>query len=380
MNRSTRILIIGGGIAGLTLATALRRLDFRPDLIERAAEWAPVGAGITLGINAMQVLARLGLKDATLEHSRVMEKAQITDQSGRVLARTDLGVLARKHGPSVAIHRADLHSVLLGGAEGTNLRLGVEPKAIEQEGHAIRVEFSDGSAGDYDLVMGADGIRSATRRLVFGQSPIYYSGYTCWRFMAPNPGGVTTTTEMWGRGRRFGIVPMKGDQIYCFATMNAEGGQPDPTGGRFIEFRKLFADFEGDAAAILHAAPEETRLIHTDLEEVRLDRWERGGVVLIGDAAHAMTPNMGQGAAMAIEDAWVLARCLDRPADRDAVTTSFHHRRFPRADAVRRQSWNLGRIAQLERPMACTVRNNLMRLMPERVSLSQLERLLTAKI
>jgi len=374
-----RILIVGGGIGGLTLAALLGRRGFACDLIERTAAWAPVGAGITLGINATRILESAGLLERAIACGRVIEMASITNPAGRPLSRVALGEALRPWGVSLAIHRADRHAVLVGGCESVSIRLGTTLKSIAP-GEPSRVTFSDGSTGAYDLIVGADGIRSQVRELVFGDVPSRYSGYACWRFVVNAPVDQTQMFEMWGRGKRFGIVPLTEGRVYSFATINTPPRSEELATIDVAAFRELYANFEGPARPVLDALTSETKLIYGDLEEIVMDRWVRGGIALLGDAAHAMTPNLGQGAAMAMEDAAVLAEEIASGDDLVAILDRYEKRRRPRAGQVQEMSRRQGRASQSESAMLCGVRDLVISLLPNRLAIAGAKRLLLQEI
>jgi 2-polyprenyl-6-methoxyphenol hydroxylase-like FAD-dependent oxidoreductase len=364
-----RVLIVGGGIAGLALARGLSRADVAWDLVERAPAWAPLGAGIVLGTNAMAVMRGLGLDGEIRARGHELGEMAITDARDRVLGRTNLARIAERFGPSVALHRATLHEVLAKAA-GDRVRLGTSVASLERGDRGVRVRSDDGAEVGYDLVVGADGLRSRTREQVFGEVEPVYAGYTCWRLVVERPPGVSRAQEMWGRGLRFGVVPIDdGSRVYCFAVANAPGGAADPEEGRVERFRARFAGFGGPVPAVLEQVERPEQLLHHDLEEVVHRPWHRGRVVLVGDAAHGMTPNMGQGAAMALEDVAVLAEQLAAPGalgdGLDAALAAWAARREPRVRWVQDQSRRVGRVAQWQGRLACTLRDGLVRLLPD---------------
>lgn len=376
---SPRILIVGGGIGGLTLAAALGRRGLTCDLIERAAAWAPVGAGITLGVNATRILDRLSLLERATGCGRVVQNAAITTPAGRPLSQVPFGDAFREWGVSLAIHRADLHAVLVGGCESASIRMGTTLRSIEP-GEPSRVVFSDGAVGEYDLFVGADGIRSQVRDLVFGHIGPEYSGYACWRFVVRAPVEPMGMYEMWGRGKRVGIVPLTEDRVYAFATINTPPANEAFASIDAGEFRRLYAEFGGPAGPVLDAVGPDTKLIYGDLEEVVIDRWIKGSVVLLGDAAHAMTPNLGQGAAMAMEDAFVLADELAAEGVLADALARYEWRRRPRAGHVQRLSRRQGRVSQAENPLICSLRDAAMRMTPGWLALAGARRLLLKEI
>src|SRR5690349_19927128 len=187
-----RILIVGGGIAGLSLATALRRQGFAAELVERSPAWPAVGAGIALHANAVRVLRTLGLGEAVDRAAAVIPRWGFFDQHGERLCETDLEDLWGAVGPCQGITRARLQEILLSGATATPHRLGIAVTALAQEGDGVSANFSDGSSGDYDLVVGADGIHSTVRALAVDAVSPTYDGIMAWRSVVPiRPQGLT---------------------------------------------------------------------------------------------------------------------------------------------------------------------------------------------
>ena len=367
-----RVLIVGGGIGGLATAAGLRQAHIECEVVERTERWAPVGAGIVLSVNAMSVMRKLGMADDVARRGVELGRGAITNQAGSILGNTDFGVLRRDFGPTIALHRAELHHALLEAVGDVPISLGTSVEKISQnparDDAPVEVRLTDGREETYDLVIGADGLRSQVRELALGEVPIAYSGYTCWRLIVNAPIGKVDMCEMWGRGQRFGIVGIGDGRLYCFAVANASRGQTDPSEGRLERFRARFEGFGGQVPAILAALEHPDQLIHNDLEELPRGDWVKGRVVLIGDAAHAMTPNMGQGAAMALEDSAVLVETLGQSGPLADRLKGFHARRGPRVRWVQNQSRRIGRVGQLEGVVACAVRNAVVRLTPDRAA------------
>jgi 2-polyprenyl-6-methoxyphenol hydroxylase-like FAD-dependent oxidoreductase len=364
------ILIVGGGIGGLALAGFLGRPGVRIDLIERAPEWKPVGAGITLGMNAIRLVERLGIVERIAAAGQPLRRALMTDAGGRTLSALDLEALAVRTGyPSIAIHRAALHEALLGAVdqEHVAIRLGTTLRSLDNGESGVDAEFSDGSRKRYDLVVGADGIRSQVRELTFGHVPTRYSGYTSWRFVIDAEFGhdCGEAREMLGHGRRFGIVPIGGNRIYGFACYNAPPHAGDLAAISVERFKEIFSEFGGLAPQVLSQITDERQLIHNDIEDLPGSDWHRGRVLLLGDAAHAMTPNMGQGGAMAIEDAFVLATGLQAAGSIEDAISKYLGARQERVRSILDQSYRIGRVAQLQSPFACFLRDMAIRLAPE---------------
>jgi 2-polyprenyl-6-methoxyphenol hydroxylase-like FAD-dependent oxidoreductase len=376
MADASRILIVGAGIGGLTLAHALHQRGLAFDVIELAGSWAPLGAGIGLGANALRVLDRLGLLDGVLARGRVYSTGAIADDGGAVLSRMDLSMLGLDYPPGVAIHRADLHDILRTGPWSSAIRMGLTVARIEPHPEGVEVELSDGSSATYDVVIGADGIHSSVRRLRWGDLPARYLGYTSWRTVIPLALQLEGPVELWGRGRRIGLVPLVRGQLYVYATRNVRPRRPDPFEGRAERLREAFREFGGTVPAVLERLGPDESIVHADIEEMRLARWTGLRAALLGDAAHAMSPNLGQGAAMAIEDAWVLAERLDRDHSMAVALYRYERARRARVDRVQRDARRFGRLGQLEWLPAVAARNRFIKRVPASATLTHMRWLL----
>ena len=353
-----RVLIAGAGIGGLTLAVALRRRGIEAHVFERAERLDPLGAGITVQPNGFAVLETLALGDAVRQAGAVLRAGQILRADGGVLATMD----TRAFGDVVGIHRAELHRVLLEVA-GSSVELGFEVAGYEEDESGVYVRSADRRTVEGGVLVGADGLRSAVRaELVADGAPIY-AGYTSWRGLAR---GVELpswdrASESWGPGTRFGIVPIGGGWIYWFATANApEGGQDRDRS----ELVGRFAEYHSPVRAILEATSDEA-ILRTDIcDRDPIERWSRGRVTLLGDAAHPMTPNLGQGGCQAIEDAGALAAALAEESSVAEAFARYERARVGRANEIVRLSRSLGRTAQLESAAARFVRDLAIRLTP----------------
>jgi FAD-dependent urate hydroxylase len=348
-----RILVVGAGIAGLAAARTLARAGFSAEVVEREPAWEETGTGIYLPGNAARALRALGLEQSVSERAVVIPRQRVSDHRGRLLVEVDLAELWDGVGPCLALPRADLHAVLLDGARDVPIRMGADVRGLREQRGTLSVEFRDGTAGKYDLVIGADGIRSTVRRLAFGDDatarPV---GQVGWRFVTACPPEITTWSVMLGHRTAFLTIPMGNGRVYCYCdVVSSSGEEPEEDLGQ------LFSGFAEPVPELLDSVPERDVVHRSAIEEVALDSWLRGRVVLVGDAAHATSPNMAEGAAMALEDALVLAECLSRLETVPAALSAFEARRRPRTDWVRAQTHRRDRTRYL--PTA--VRNLVLR-------------------
>jgi 2-polyprenyl-6-methoxyphenol hydroxylase-like FAD-dependent oxidoreductase len=363
-----RVIVVGGGIAGLSAAIGLRRSRHEVIVLERAPRIDPVGAGLTLFANAMSALDRLGMRAAVAAQGAAAKRSAILTWEGRELAEVPRDLLEG----TIAIHRADLQREL--AAAAGEVRFGAEITAVEQHDNGVVARGADGSEQRGDLLVGADGLSSVLRSEIADVQP-RYSGYTAWRGISPVPVEPGRLTESWGVGERFGLVDIGRGRTYWFATKNAPEGEPDEPEGKKIEILRRFSAWHQPIATIAHSVDEDAILRNDVYYLEPLPRWSEGRIVLVGDAAHATTPGVGQGAAQAIEDAVVLADRLAAGGDLAIALAEYEAIRRPRAEAVLKLSRRVDKAAQLASPLAWRFRNAILRLLPDRVQSRQLERL-----
>jgi FAD-dependent urate hydroxylase len=342
-----RILVVGAGIAGLSVARALRHRGFAAEVVEREPARTPVGAGIYLPGNAARALRGLGLQSAVAERGTLITHQRLCDHRGRLLTEIDLTALWGDVGPCLALHRADLHEVLASHGEPVQTRMGRPVQRLTQQADTVTVEFGDRTADRYDLVIGADGIHSTVRRLAVDAGAVRPLGQVAWRFVTKCPAEVTTWTVLLGREVSFLAVPIGGGEVYCYCDASTEHNariQGNDVRGRLVE---LLTGFAGPVSTILDELDPDSDVHVAPIEEVTLDAWSRGSVLLVGDAAHATSPNMAEGAAMALEDSLVLADCLNSDRDIAQTLASFQARRRPRTQWVRAQTRRRDRTRNL---------------------------------
>lgn len=375
-----QVAIVGGGIGGLTLAIALQRKGFHVKVYEKAPRIQPLGAGLVLAANAVKALYEIGIGDDVLQAGKILKTLRIKNATGEILTQTNSEKLSQKFGivNNFTIHRADLHRVLINQLLPDTLKLDKDCIDFTQRHTGVTLTFLDGTTSHTDYLIASDGIHSSIRKKLIPNSHPRYAGYTCWRAVIDNiPANVdvTETSETWGQGCRFGIVPLSENRLYWFACVNASEKDKRIGSLKVEDLLQIFNKFHFPVTAILKNTKSEN-LIWSDISDLKpLTQFAFGNVVLIGDAAHATTPNMGQGACMAIEDAAVLSNCITSYPTIEEAFSLFQQRRIKRTTAIVNMSRAIGKVAQLENPFLIRMRNLAMKLTPTAVTEKQIKNL-----
>jgi 2-polyprenyl-6-methoxyphenol hydroxylase-like FAD-dependent oxidoreductase len=357
------VSIIGSGIGGLAAASALQHQGIQVALFERNPELREIGAGLTLWANGVQALRHLGLADALASVSAPLTSFECWSWRGKRLGRMRLDTIERQVGaPSIGIHRADLLRLLVDAVAGESLHVNAHCIGFSPEpGHVIS-HFADGQRQQTDLLVGADGLHSVIREQLLGKQPPRYSGYTCWRGVAvfeDQHVSAGISSETWGQGRRFGMLPIGNGRVFWYATYNCPVGGQAREGERKARLSQLFQGWR-EPIELLIDATDEGAILRNDIFDRRpVRRWGSGRVTLLGDAAHPPTPNLGQGACQALEDALVLAECLAEQREPVTALRAYEARRMRRSAAIIEQSSLFGKIGQWEHPLLCSLRDGL---------------------
>lgn len=378
-----RIAIIGGGIGGLCAAVTLQKQGFSVQVYEASPTFQPVGAGIGIGSNALQALMEIGVGEEIFANGHALHQQVFLDTYGNTLNTIDLTVLKELYGrENITIHRADLHEIFLKALKPDTLHFNKKYISVEQNDNQVTVYFEDGTTVTANLLIAADGIHSSIRQQLLPGSVTRYAGYTCWRGITENNGRVDeyTSSEYWATQGRFGMAPMKNGLIYWFACINTAAKNP--------QFQKLTAPEIGDIfdhlPKVVHNIITTTsleRILHHDLSDIKpLRQFVFGRVVLLGDAAHATTPNMGQGAGQAIEDAIVLGNGFKQFEHVDKVLAFYEEKRVARTAKVIRLSRQIGEIAQIQSRPIASVRDFLFPFIPSKLLMRQLKFLFDVKL
>ncbi len=364
-----KIAIIGGGITGLTTALALHKLGIKSTVYEQAEAFSEIGAGIWLQPNAVKILDWLGIKDKMLEKGVELKRVDIAHSNLQPVKKLKNELLQDEQGNrTIAIHRGRLQQVLFDEfSQYGQIELGKKYTSQSTENNKIQINFSEHQI-QADMVLGADGIHSQVRQHLFPDSEIRRTGQICWRgiskFKLPES-LMYTGRESWGHKRRFGFSNLSDDEVYWFAVHTIDGGNYK-TDVKYIQ--SLFTDF----APIVNEIIGHVGFVHTaeitDLK--RLKTWSKGNTCLLGDAAHATTPNMGQGACQGIEDAYYISNLLAQNNLSQETFKIFEQKRRTKVDYIVNNSWRFGKMAHS--PIAQPIIKLLMKVTPEKVLTSQM--------
>lgn len=362
------INIIGAGIAGLALAVHFEKAGIQYQLYEQAPEFKTVGAGILLANNAMQIFKQIGLAHQLLEKGLRIKNLNIVDQELRILSGIDLVDFETQYQVSnIAIHRADLQECLLNSISSDNIHLDHKLKDFQDS----ELIFENGKTIPKGIVIGADGIHSTVRQALFGDKKLEYPGQICWRgvvdFALPEA-YLHQFNESWGKGARFGFAQINAKQVYWFALCNYKQSVSEWDGKdwkqSFNQFHPLVRELlQSTNNSNIHVAPMSQLEI--------LKEWHDESICLIGDACHAMTPNMGQGAGQGIEDAYTLSKCIQRSKSIEASFKLFQSLRYKKVKSIVQNSWQVGKIAQLESKIGRVIRNTVLKSTPKFLAKSQ---------
>lgn len=376
MNKQTEAIIIGGGIGGLCAGLALQQLGHKVMIFECAPEIRAAGAGIAVWKNGLMALQSLGLDNRFLQSGGIEMMGVVRTSDGIVLSDSAAEIIRdRLRNPIRCFHRADLQQALLDAMGRQHIHLGKACVRVEDNGERVTAVFGDGSRVTGDFLIGADGIHSIVRQHLHGQQPARYSGYTAWRAVIPFAASKLRPGETWGRGMRFGQLPISADRVYWFATHSEPAGGQAPNGEKAY-LRSLFSGWH-DPIPDLIAATDEAILLRNDIyDRDPLTWWGTGRLTLVGDAAHPMTPNMGHGACQAMEDAVILRNSLRVEGYIETALRLYEQQRIARTTKFVMQSRRIGQVGQWRRPFVVTLRNQLVKRTPARLQANQLLQLL----
>tara|TARA_B110001454_G_scaffold209723_1_gene223496 strand:+ start:8566 stop:9705 length:1140 start_codon:yes stop_codon:yes gene_type:complete len=339
MTAVNRVLIVGGGVGGLTAAVALRKKGIDVDVLEKNPEHSVYGVGIIQPNNMLRALDAIGLADECVRRGGAFHQVKVRDRFGAIVGGGSSPADAAPHlPPTNGITRPILQEILLTAArdEGAKIRVGVTVKEWSDDGEKVTVISSDGVTQDYDLLIGADGLFSQLRSEMFPSAPKpVFSGESGWRYNLPRPAEVECGELWYGEKSKVGLVPLSPTLMYIFICTHEPGNPFMEVEGLAEKMRERLSEYGGLVADLREQIVDDREVVYKALDHMMLPApWFKGRAVLIGDAAHATAPHLAQGAAMAIEDAVLLGELLARDAPIDALLEEFMRRRFERSKLV----------------------------------------------
>ncbi|MCU7616653.1 FAD-dependent monooxygenase [Chryseobacterium sp. PBS4-4] len=370
-----QISIIGAGIGGLTLGNILKQQNLDFTIYESAPEIKPVGAGIMMAVNAMQIFEKLGLKEKIENTGNKIHGISITDEKLKTISTTNVWALEKKFNScNVAIHRADLQNILAESIGFENIKLDYNLNTIEKKENYL-LKFENGNEIESKIVFGADGIHSKIRNQILKTGNIRNAKQKCWRgltdFDLPEQ-YFHHALEIWGKGKRFGFVKLSENKVYWYALIN------DKNFREKIDLIEEFSDFDPLVLQILEATKPEKIILNDIIDLAPIPKWFSENLCLIGDAAHATTPNMGQGACQSIEDAYIIGKLLKKNKNFNSVFEEFQNIRRKKVNYIVNTSWKIGKISQWEK--GNSIRNFLMRSIPESLNQTMIDKILKLEL
>jgi len=334
------------------------------EVFERSRELREVGAGLMIWPNGTRSLQALGVEITAL----MVQRISFCNWRGRQLMEAPVDSMARRYGSDVAfVHRADLQAALVSSFGMDELRLGSAAVGFEEDRAQVAVKLHDGTVRTGDLLVGADGLRSVVRRQLIGDGDPVYLGSTIWRGILPSDGMALAHAlgiNWVGPGSEFLAFRLTDDRIYWAGVTKEPAGERPGEGGHKVDLLRRFGSWAEPVPALI-TATEEAAILRNDMyDRPPVRHWSRGRVTLVGDAAHPMTPNSGQGACQALEDAVALGESVKRASDLSEALGLYERRRLRRANRVVTMSRQATRSVQIENPLLCTVRDTVARLLP----------------
>lgn len=370
-----KIAIIGGGIGGLATAVALHKIGIKAHIYEQAKAFKPLGAGIGIGSNAMLALRQIGVADDIIKAGMPLHEQRFLNDKLEIMNTIDFTLLKKRFGEeNIAIQRADLHEALFQSVDAGYIHFNKQVKDMKQLKDEVVLTFQHGETISYDYVVAADGIHSTIRQKLLPNSQPRFANYTCWRGTSPNKGDVQShiSSEAWSKQGRFGWAPLYNGDVYWFACVNSKPNDEYYQSLDKHGVANLFSHYPDPIERVLRET-EDASFLHHDLYDIKpLRSFVYGRIVLLGDAAHATTPNMGQGAGQAIEDAYELMLAIEQEVSLQAAFARYDARRIKKTSKVIKRSRQIGWAAQWDQPLLVNFRNAVFPYVPERLLFQRL--------
>lgn len=370
------ILIAGAGIAGLMSKYLLEKLDYDVILVEKSDTIRADGAGLLLAANVMRVFQEVGLEQEALQHAQIIDELITTDGEGERLDTIDFkSIRDSKRLASIAIHREQLHRLLYSKINQEQVLLGHKIVSVRRVGDQFEALFDNQNTLVCDHLIAADGVDSNIRKHLFGEIAFRQSHQACWRFVTDIPQELDPTKayEMWGDQKRVGIFPIGDDKLYCYLVASMRGNESH------LNNQEVFALFDDFGAQWLEVKKAidipNISLLYNELADIEKVTLQKDGVVLIGDAGHSTTPNLGQGAAMAIESAYTFYTLLKENEYTKAVI-KYEKQRISKVKTIKERSMLIGKLAHVKTKFVQKLRNGIMRMIPSSLTQKEFEKLI----
>ena len=367
--------IIGAGIGGLTTAIAFEQKGIKARIFEQSEKIKPVGAGIILANNAMQVYEKFGLRKVIEENGNHISSMNIAKANLKPISKVDLSYFEKKHSvKNIAIHRGILQQILVDKLKSTEIYLNYQLNSVEPNDDGCLLRFKNGKQIQSSTLIGADGIKSVVRQNLFPNNKIRNAKQVCWRGVTDFQLPLEYKNELheaWGKGARFGFVQIAENKVYWYALKSFKNHKNE---FQVNDIETYFSNYNPIVNEIITSTKRE-QINTAEISDLKpTNNWYKENICLIGDAAHATTPNMGQGACQAIEDAYVLSECLNK-YDINYSFKEFQKLRLSKAHQVVKASWMVGKLAHLSNPILIGLRNQMMRLTPSSINRKQFEQI-----
>jgi 2-polyprenyl-6-methoxyphenol hydroxylase-like FAD-dependent oxidoreductase len=360
----SKISIVGGGIAGLATALALKRIGLSVSIYEKKAAFLKNGAGIVLGGNALRALEYLGVLPQIMQRGISSNQYSIYDNYGKPI--TTISYEQTTYPLYTFIHRADLIDILINSLTKEDIYYQKNLIFFTTNHKKTQLYFEDGTLIKTDYLLACDGIHSSIRNQLFPNKQLRYAGYTCWRGIIENntlqlPDAYS---ETWGPKGRFGIIPLADNHLYWYALKNGVANDSRHQSWKTEDLQENFRHYHSPIPSIIKNTDNDHVTRHDIYDLDSLYQYVYDRILLMGDAAHATTPNLGQGDCLSIEDAVCLAQMIQNDKNIDLAMNRFNKIRLARTKKVIHESWKFGKIAQIDNPIICTVRNKVMKWAP----------------
>jgi 2-polyprenyl-6-methoxyphenol hydroxylase-like FAD-dependent oxidoreductase len=378
-----KVAILGAGIGGLTTALALKKKGMSIPVFEAADEIRAVGAGIWMPPNAMRVFDKLGIGDEIRKSGIQLKQLEVRDFKDALISIVDGAELEKKYGSrTVSIERSKLHHIIASALDPNQVNLGYACAHVFIEENQVRLDFKNGENAFVDQLIASDGLKSVTRQTYFKNRQLRYSGQTCFRGLITMKNFKyfqDSSVEFWGNGTRFGMSPVGTDKYYWYSTIVGPSNQSFSQQQMRDFVRNHFQDYPASVKGILDSF-ESCEIIHTDLFDLNPDDiWVHDRIVLLGDSAHATTPNLGQGAAMAVEDAYKLAEEMSKTPDCKKSFSNYNQKRKDRVAFIVETSFKIAQLSNSTNPNLNKFRNFIFKMMPKFLMQKQLDKIYGAE-